>query len=141
MHADPCKHIYVCTCCQWLYLLALDQLSLRCGPAANVTRVRQPLCLLTANAANTEVWYSAVCLQAQMPEDMMAESLLAFSAAEKGVNYQCIPMSIQSDSAAFCHSSQTLGFRQFLLEISWNVPKALGYNKMSEPLYWVSNGV
>lgn len=24
---------------QWLYLLALDQLSLRCGPAANVTRV------------------------------------------------------------------------------------------------------
>lgn len=26
---------------QWLYLLALDQLSLRCGPAANVTRVSQ----------------------------------------------------------------------------------------------------
>eukprot|EP00913_Durusdinium_trenchii_P025469 g23908.t1 len=35
---------------KWLYLLALDQLSLRCGPAANVTR-------------------------AQMPEQMMAESL------------------------------------------------------------------
>ncbi|CAK9010243.1 unnamed protein product [Durusdinium trenchii] len=27
---------------KWLYLLALDQLSLRCGPAANVTRAQMP---------------------------------------------------------------------------------------------------
>ena len=75
---------------QWLMLVALDQLSLRCGPAANVTRVT----LACFSVASVMLWIflnqvlatfpafagsqSTQCtrLQAQMPEDMMAASIL-----------------------------------------------------------------